>query len=136
MVSPFGDSSRILAITKVFDEWKRNILDISDTVRVETEKANKKSRISSMLASMLASASPTDMAILKAIVRIGRDGWISRSDLEDLEHEYEWDQIMHAVLLADRHGLIIPMSGYWPVDWDAIGYDFQLDPHLKEALLR
>jgi hypothetical protein len=135
MVSPFGDSSRILAITTVVDESKRNFSDISDTVRVETEKADKESRISSLLAN----TSPTELAILKHLACI-RDDWIDLYDLTlERECRCEWSQIWSAIVVAGRHGLIRRPQNMYYEDMnvmDGKAYMIQLDPDLKEALLR
>ena len=118
---------------KQFNELERAILKILDKAIVEAEKVDKRSRISSLLAS----ATQTELAILKAVAGFSSDYWT----IENIDHSrYTYEEIKGAIALAATHGLIKSIA--YPLIDDSkyqIGkavFVYELDPDFKKALLR
>lgn len=133
-----NDSAESLNTSKIMeklDKLDSAILKIQDRTIVEIEKADKRSRISSLLAN----ASPDELVILRAVCR--NPNWTTLKQLEDLGYKY--DQ-MRALDLAGSLALLWSESYEYKdmgeVGWDVphwvTSYKYRLDPDLCEALQR
>jgi alanyl-tRNA synthetase len=124
-LSSSTQASTISEIKKEFEELKKEISKIQEKAVVETAEAEKRRRISTVLAK----ATPSDKAILRAMAQ---NQWTKLRDL--VKSGYKVVMIIRAITLVDSLGLLAKQT-YKPSDGE-LSIEYRLDEDLKEALLR
>jgi ribosomal protein S20 len=119
-------ASTISEIKQEFEELKKEIGKIQDKAVVNTNKADKRSRIRTILANV----SPSAKAMLRAIAQ--NPGWTKIEDLQQLGYGY--DEIRTVLTLVNVQGLLT--TGRWKFADGRELMDVKLDQDLKEVLLR
>lgn len=121
------ETSTISIIKKEFEELKKGIEKIQEKTVVDTNKAEKRSRILALVANV----TPSELAILKAMAH--NPGWTRIEDLK--KSGYTFIRILMVIRIVGSYGFLITQA-YKPKDGGELKREYKLDEDLKEALLR